>query len=252
MVDIHSHILPGLDDGAESLEEALVMARLAVSSGTRHMAATSHGNYYDYTLEEYRESLEKLQEELAKEAIPLKLYPGMEIFLDDDAASRIQRKELLSLNHTDYLLVEFPFEESEGNVLRRIRLLQEAGWRIVLAHPERYIFVQKDPEFAYYLADQGCVLQINGGSVLGDFGSRCQRMALQLMDDGIAGVIASDAHDTEYRSPDMNRLMEFLDQNFDPAEVKLWISENPSRILKGMPVLDLIDRNTEEEKGKWK
>ena len=76
-------------------------------------------------------------------------------------------------------------------------------------------------------------------------------MALQLMDDGIAGVIASDAHDTEYRSPDMNQLMEFLDRNFDPVEVKLWISENPSRILKGMPVLDLIDRNT-EERGKWK
>ena len=130
MVDIHSHIIPGLDDGAESLEEALVMARLAVSSGIRHMAATSHGNYYDYTLEEYRESLEKLQEELAKEAIPLKLYPGMEIFLDDDAAPLVQRKELLSLNHTDYLLVEFPFEESEGNVLRRIRLLQEAGWKL--------------------------------------------------------------------------------------------------------------------------
>lgn len=251
MVDIHSHILPGLDDGAESLEESLVMARLAVSSGTRHMAATSHGNYYDYTLEEYRESFERLQRELVKEKIPLKLYPGMEIFLDEDAAFMVQRKELLSLNHTDYLLVEFPFDESEGNVLCRLRQLQKEHWRIVLAHPERYIFVQKDPEFAYYLADQGCVLQINGGSVLGDFGSRCQRMALQLMDDGIAGVIASDAHDTEYRSPDMNRLMEFLDQNFDPAEVKLWISENPSRILKGMPVLDLIDRNT-EERGKWK
>lgn len=252
MVDIHSHILSGLDDGAESLEESLVMARLAVASGIRHMAATSHGNYYDYTLEEYRESFERLQRELAKEKIPLKLYPGMEIFLDEDAAFMVQRKELLSLNHTDYLLVEFPFDESEGNVLRRLRQLQKEDWRIVLAHPERYIFVQNDPEFAYYLADQGYVLQINGGSVLGDFGSRCQRMALQLMDDGIAGVIASDAHDTEYRSPDMNRLMEFLDQNFDPAEVKLWISENPSRILKGMPVLDLIDRNTEEEKGKWK
>ena len=69
------------------------------------------------------------------------------------------REGALSLNHTDYLLVEFPFEESEGNVLRRIRLLQEAGWRIVLAHPERYIFVEKDPELAYYLAGQGCVLR---------------------------------------------------------------------------------------------
>ena len=138
MVDIHSHILPGLDDGAESLEEALVMARLAVSSGIRHMAATSHGNYYDYTLEEYRESLEKLQEELAKEAIPLKLYPGMEIFLDDDAASMVQRKELLSLNHTDYLLVEFPFEMKKELANGKLMIGESAG-AIICAPSIQYI-----------------------------------------------------------------------------------------------------------------
>ena len=97
MVDIHSHILPSLDDGSRSLEESLQMARQAVSSGIRHMAATSHGNFYDYTLEDYRKVLRKTQEAFTTEEIPLKLYPGMEIFLDEDAFFLLEKKKLLSL-----------------------------------------------------------------------------------------------------------------------------------------------------------
>lgn len=237
MVDIHSHILPGLDDGAESMEEALMMAQLATASGIYHMAATSHGNYYDYTLEDYQEILERLKEGLARAGIPLKLYPGMEIFLDEDAFSALEQKELLAVNNTDYLLVEFPFDEHPRNVLHRIKLLRNRGWRIILAHPERYIFVQRDPELAYYLAETDCALQINGGSVLGDFGRRSRSLALQFLKDGIVSVIASDAHDGRYRTPDMNRVTGYLTGEFDASEIKMWLSENPSRILRGMPVL---------------
>lgn len=239
MVDIHSHILPSLDDGSRSLEESLQMARQAVSSGIRHMAATSHGNFYDYTLEDYRKVLRKTQEAFTTEQIPLKLYPGMEIFLDEDAFFLLERKELLSLNSTDYLLVEFDFEERPEKVTDRIRRLLDQDWRIVLAHPERYRFIQRDPDLAYDLADLGCVLQVNGGSLLGDFGRTCQQAALRFLEDGIVGAIASDAHDTEYRTPSAERVCQFLESFYEPAAVKLWMSENPSRILKGLPTLDL-------------
>ena len=134
MVDIHSHILPSLDDGSRSLEESLRMASQAVSSGIRHMAATSHGNFYDYTLEDYWTVFRKTQEAFTTEHIPLKLYPGMEIFLDEDAFFLLEKKELLSLNNTDYLLVEFDFEEQPGKAADRIgRLREKAGgscWHI--------------------------------------------------------------------------------------------------------------------------
>ncbi len=239
MVDIHSHILPSLDDGSGSMEETLRMARMAVSSGIRHMAATSHGNFYDYSLEDYKKVFQRAQTALTTEQIPLKLYPGMEIFLDEDAIFLLEKKELLSLNGTDYLLVEFDFEEQPQRAADRIRRLQKLGWRIVLAHPERYRFIQREPELAHYLADEGCVLQINGGSILGDFGGECEKAAELLLEEGLVGVIASDAHDTEYRSPSAERVSRFLESFFDPAAVKLWLSENPSRILKGYPVLDI-------------
>lgn len=239
MVDIHSHILPSLDDGARSLEETLRMAQIAVSSGIRHMAAASHGNFYDYSLEDYEEAFRRAQEALAAEQIPLKLYPGMEIFLDEDAIFLLEKKELLSLNSTDYLLVEFDFEELPQKAVNRIQRLQQRGWKIVLAHPERYRFIQREPDLARYLADEGCVLQVNSSSILGDFGRECERAAEILMEEGLAGVIASDAHDTKYRPPSAERISRFLEKYFEPAAAKLWLSENPSRILKGYPVLDM-------------
>jgi len=251
MVDIHSHILPYIDDGAETLEEAVAMAELAADSGINHIVTSSHGNYYSYSLDEYNESFNKFQEILKEKKIPVTLYPGMEIFLDEYAIQLIKQNRLLSLNKTNYILVEFPFEESVKNVCNRIAALQSCQYRIILAHPERYIFVQKDPELAYYLEEQGCVLQVNQGSLMGDFGEKCRQLASRMLNDGIVGVIATDAHDTKYRSPSIHRLLDYLYRNYSPAEIRLWLSENPSRILKGYPTAGVkldIEKEHENEK----
>ncbi|MCD7761667.1 MAG: hypothetical protein LUI14_00440 [Lachnospiraceae bacterium] len=239
MVDMHCHILPGLDDGAATMDEAVAMAGIAAASGIAHIVATSHGNCppYSYTLEEYREAFDALQEELIQREIPVKLHPGMEIFLDGDAVPLLREKRLLTLGGTETVLAEFPFEERPDVVCRRLDELKEAGYRIVLAHPERYIFLQRDPEFAGYLARSGCVMQINQGSLVGDFGESCRRLAMQMLQEGIVGVIATDAHDTEYRSHDLTRLMRFLEDGCSGRERHIWLSENPSRILKGMQPL---------------
>ena len=245
MVDIHSHILPGLDDGARSIEEAVNMARIAVDSGIYHMAATSHGNYYPYSIEQYMDSFGFLQETLAEQGIPLKLYSGMEIFVDDRAIKLLKGRKLLTLNNTDYILIEFDFEERVSNVLRWIHKIQNMGYRIVLAHPERYIFIQNDLELAFFLEETGCVLQVNGGSLLGNFGKDCQYIAGKLMRNGIVGVLATDAHDTRYRFPDLRVLWGFMSHNESSVTAKLLLSENPSRILKGYEVL-----RREHDKGK--
>lgn len=213
------------------------MASIAAESGIYHMAATSHGNYYPYTIEQYNDAFHRLQEAITAHKIPLKLYSGMEIFLDDDAFLHLERGELLTLNHTNYLLVEFDFGEMPSNMIRRIQKLQKMGYRVVVAHPERYIAVQKDPELALFLYEQDCTLQVNGGSLLGMFGRRCRQASERLMGEGIAGVIATDAHDTEYRSPDIQELVNYLTQNYGFSVMKMLLSENPSRILKGYDIL---------------
>lgn len=237
MVDIHSHILPGLDDGAETLEEAVQIAETAVASEIYHMAATSHGNIYPYTLEEYRRSFEQLQNTLIERKIRLKLYSGMEIFLNEDAFERLNKGELLTLNKTDYLLVEVDFEEWTANVIRWIEKLRERGYRVILAHPERYMFLQRDPELAYYLGEQGCVLQLNAGSIAGDFGRNCEELSWQFLRNGIVGAVATDTHDRRYRSPDIRKVARLLAQELGSMETKLLLSENPSRILKGYNIL---------------
>lgn len=237
MVDIHSHILPFIDDGARTLDEALQMASIAAKNGINHIVATSHGNYYPYTLDEYRKSFQRLQHAIRERNIPVTLYAGMEIFMDDQVFSLIDEKKLLTINSTNNLLVEFPFEEDPDRVCDSIAKLIKKQYNIVLAHPERYIFIQKNPEMAYYLEDMGCVLQVNRGSILGEFGERCRNLAIRMMDDGIVKVIATDAHDTEYRSPSIQKLVKLLERRYSPLEIRLWMSENPSRIIKGYDVL---------------
>lgn len=185
MVDLHMHILPGLDDGSDSMEESIRMARLAAESGVNYIAASSHGNCYDYTLADYEKQFAGLQRELDRQKIPVKLYHAMEILMNRNAQQLLEEGKLLSVNHTGYLLIEFDFDENLERVYRMVAYLQRMKYNIILAHPERYSFVQEDPEIAYYLAERGCVLQVNKGSILGEMGSNCQRMAEMMLEDGI-------------------------------------------------------------------
>ncbi len=246
MVDIHAHILPYLDDGADSLETAIVMASQAVQSNINHMLASSHGNLYPYSIEDYKKQLKILQTELRHRQIPLTLYPGMEIYTEANTKTLLEQNKLLTINNTNYILIEFPFEESTGNVCNRIAEFQQIGYNIVLAHPERYLFIQKDPELAYFLEDQGCILQLNKGSILGQFGKGCQILSMQMLRDGIVGIIASDTHDGRYRTPSIKNLIMLLRNIYTESEIKLWLSENSSRILKGYPIIRL---NTLNDKG---
>lgn len=237
MVDLHMHILPGLDDGSDSMEESIRMARLAAESGVNYIAASSHGNCYDYTLADYEKQFAGLQRELDRQKIPVKLYHAMEILMNRNAQQLLEEGKLLSVNHTGYLLIEFDFDENPERVYRMVAYLQRMKYNVILAHPERYSFVQADPEIAYYLAERGCVLQVNKGSILGEMGSECQRMAEMMLEDGIVQVIASDAHDSQYRTPQMDELIRYLKKRYTSMEIKMWLSENPSRILKGYPTI---------------
>ena len=237
MVDLHMHILPGLDDGSDSMEESIRMARLAAESGVNYIAASSHGNCYDYTLADYEKQFAGLQRELDRQKNPVKLYHAMEILMNRNAQQLLEEGKLLSVNHTGYLLIEFDFDENLERVYRMVAYLQRMKYNIILAHPERYSFVQEDPEIAYYLAERGCVLQVNKGSILGEMGSNCQRMAEMMLEDGIVQVIASDAHDSQYRTPQMDELIRYLKKRYTSMEIKMWLSENPSRILKGYPTI---------------
>lgn len=230
MIDLHSHILPELDDGSQSLRESLAMARMAVDSGITAMVATPH--CIDDRSREVYAAWELLREVLREHEVPLKLLPGMEIFGTPDTARLLQEGRLLTLNGSRYPLIEFPFHSTGEEETWILRSVCRAGFRPVVAHPERYAWVQRDPEILNRWHRMGCLLQVNRGSLLGRFGRHAQETAIELTDRGFAAVVASDAHSPQVRTPWMKDVWELLSGEFSPRCAKTLLQDNPRRILK--------------------
>lgn len=238
MIDLHSHILPELDDGAQSLQESLEMARMAVDSGITVMAATPHCAHD--RAGEVRESWQLLCEALRENEIPLKLLPGMEIFGTADTVRLLKEGKLLTLNGSRYPLVEFGFRSTGDEETLILRGLCKAGYRPVVAHPERYSYVQRSPRLVNQWQRMGCLIQVNRGSLLGRFGRQAQVMAVELVERGFAAVVATDAHSARVRTPWMRDIREILSKEISPQCARALLLENPKRILKNeqMPPIE--------------
>lgn len=234
MIDLHSHILPELDDGSQSLQESLAMARMAVESGVTVMAATPHCT--DSGAREIYIAWKLLRLALKENHIPLKLFLGMEIFGTENTLKLLREKKLFTLNGSRYPLIEFSFHSDGEQETRILRSLCKAGLRPVVAHPERYSYIQYDPEILNKWHHMGCVMQVNRGSLLGRFGVQAQDIALEMVERKFASVVASDAHSPQVRTPWMEDVQKLLSQEFSPGYSRLLLLENPARILKNYPL----------------
>lgn len=229
MIDLHSHILPGLDDGARDMQEAVKMAAMAAESGVAAMAVTPHcvrGN-----TQEVYEAWKMLRRQLRQAEIPLKLYIGMEIFGTTETAELLQQGVLTTLNGSRYPLIEFGFRTDGEEETEILESVIRAGFRPMVAHPERYEYVQRDPELINLWYKMGCLLQINRGSLLGRFGSAAREMGLALVDRGFATVVASDAHSAQFRTPWMADVRQLLRREFPAGASRYLLHDNPRRIL---------------------
>ena len=238
MIDLHSHILPGLDDGAQEPEESLHMAALAVDSGVSHMVATPHCR--EGGAHRVREALTYTRQLLQQSGIPLKLYSGMEIFGSWETARLLQEGKLLTLNHSRYPLIEFEFVSDGVPETEILRSVLRAGYRPLVAHPERDVYVQQNPELVDQWIRMGCLLQINKGSLTGRFGSAPRAMALEMVDRGLATVVSSDAHSPHARTPWMYDAWDLIARHISPIAAEQLLLENPRKILnnENLPALE--------------
>ncbi len=236
MVDIHCHILPEVDDGAESLGEALEMARMAVRSGVTDLVATSHFQGDEENMEAlghmYRQ-FQRLEAAVRREQIPLKLHLGAEVLCLPGTVELARDRQLPTIGDTDYVLCEFYFDVPYEFMDEILAQIAGAGYRPIVAHPERYRVIQQEPRLARRWFRRGYVIQMNKGSILGAFGGRVQDAAHWLLEMGFVHMIASDAHSARRRTTDLSRLRRWLLEHYPAGYEHLLLEENPARLLRG-------------------
>jgi protein-tyrosine phosphatase len=238
MIDIHCHILPGLDDGATSWEESLAMARIAAADGVETVIATPHqlGNYGHNHSSSIRELVGQLQQRLDGASIPLTVLPGADVRVEPDLVERLAADQVLTLgDRRRHVLLELPHElylPLEPVLIQ----LKSRGISGILSHPERNLGLLADGSIVEKLVDAGCLMQVTSGSLLGTFGSACQRMAESMLKKGLVHFLASDGHSSRQRRPRMLAACQRAAQLTDQATSLELCHQNPKRVCRGEAV----------------
>ena len=231
MIDLHCHVLAGIDDGPQTLDDSIALARAAARNGTRTIVATPHVSWhYDNDAATIARLVEKTNAALAEAGVEVTVLAGAEVAIT--RAVELDPAELaaLTLGGGPWLLVEFPFTPIAEGLDSLVFELVERGHRIVLAHPERSPAFQRDPELLESLVRGGALTSLTAGSLVGRFGGAVRRFALELAEAELVHNVASDAHDAEGRGPGIAE--ELRKSGLEPLGE--WLTESvPAAILSG-------------------
>ncbi|MBI3941535.1 MAG: tyrosine protein phosphatase [Chloroflexi bacterium] len=238
MIDLHSHILPGFDDGPQELDESIAMATMAVAAGTSHLAATPHNtNWRAGNLQqEIHRRVATLQAELDARQVPLKLLVGVEVYLLPELRQQIAAKQAYPLDNTRYMLVELPFTTWPNYTEQMLFELQIMGYTPIIAHPERYTAVYENLERVVPLVERGMLLQLTSTSITGEMGSRAVEAARQLLDHNLAHLVASDAHNSTKRPPVLSQARLILEDWVGAERALQLVQTVPQAIIDNRPV----------------
>lgn len=205
MIDLHAHVLPGLDDGPETLADSLQLLRTMQEQGTEIVVAAVHA--YDGRYNVASEALLKAHAELLpvleEEGLTIRVLPSMELYLSFDLLGAVKRQGVVGLGDASsrYIVVELPHREFPAYTERALFELMMAGYRPILNHPERNRGIQKDPDLMYRLADRGVLAMVTAASLLGRFTPVAQGLAEEFLREGVADLVMTDAHDLSGRRP---------------------------------------------------
>lgn len=241
MIDLHTHVLPGIDDGPATVEGSLALARAAVADGATTLVATPH-----VTWEIQNDSaaiaagVRDLQAELDRAGIALELRTGAEVAitrafeLDDEELARLR------LGGGAWLLAECPLSSAAPGFDGALASIAARGHRIVLAHPERSPVMQRDPELLRRLVASGMLTSVTAGALLGRFGSTVQRFSLWMFEEDLVHNVASDAHDTRRRPPGIGEALAYADAQLPGVSERAeWLTMSvPRAMLAGDPIPD--------------
>ena len=239
MIDLHCHLLPGVDDGSKNMDISLKLANDAVRDGIDYALLTPHhmnGVYLNHKRAVIQQTQE-FQVELDRHKVPLKVFPGQEVRINGDLLTALDQDDILFADEGGrYLMLEFPDDDVPNYTSNMIYELMQRGIIPIIVHPERNTKIMKKPDILYRLLNRGCLSQITAGSYVGAFGYKVQKFSKQLIQTGQAYVFASDAHDLPNRKYEMTNAFAKLNHEFGNDYVSRF-SENAKRIINGDNIL---------------
>ncbi len=238
MIDLHSHILPGIDDGAKDIEMSLAMARLAIADGTTHIACTPHfmPGVYENNLPVITKLIAALEIAFLENNINLTLIRGGDIHIAPDIAEKLSNGTLPTLGTSKYFLFEPPHHVVPPGIKQLCKGIINAGYMPVLTHPERLTWIENNYQLICALDELGVVVQITAGSITGTFGKRAQYWSERMLDEGRVDIIASDAHNTGSRPPGLSRARDAITKRLSEEAATLMVQVNPECILQNLLV----------------
>ena len=233
-IDIHNHLLYGIDDGIKTKEEMLTLLKDAVNGGIKKMIFTPHFKEHVFEVNKalLLERFNEVQSLIRYEEMELEVYLGTEIFLTHNTSQLLSEGRIQTLNDTSYLLVETHFVNQciTYDLDEELYNLSVDGYRVILAHPERYQFVRENTKKIEQYVESGYYMQLNVGSL---FKPHLYKLAIKLLDHNLIHFIASDAHDAEFRRPELQKGYEFILKRYGQVRADDLFYNNPNHVIKG-------------------
>jgi protein-tyrosine phosphatase len=241
LIDLHCHLLPGIDDGSKDLAMSLAMARMASADGISTIACTPHilPGIYNNSGPAIRKAIARLAESIAKAGIPISLVTGADVHIACDLAVQLRDDRALTINGSRYLLLEPPHHVLPPRLEDLIFGLQTAGYVPILTHPERLSWLEGHYDLVGRLVSSSVLMQITAGSVMGRFGRRPCYWAERMLDEGLCHLLATDAHNTEQRAPRMADARDFVAQRLGDDEAINLVLRRPQGILNNLSPAEL-------------
>lgn len=233
-IDIHSHILPQIDDGAKNFDVSMKMLRTAWADGIRKIIATPHykPGHHNAGPEKIHSLITRIRREAEKEGIEAELYSGNEFYYHDGMFRKLDEGGAETLAGSSYVLIEFDPMEGFGYIRGGLYEALAHGWRPVLAHAERYSAILGKTENVEELVRLGSCIQVNAGSILGRTGPGAKQFAKRLLKERLVHFVATDAHDAERRKPALSGCAKYISRKYGEAYARRIFQENPVHILQ--------------------
>lgn len=232
-IDVHSHILPGVDDGSGSMKHTIEMLKLANQEGIKSIIATPHYacGANNKTVEELQNIREQVQIEALKIDKNFQIFLGNELYYSDSIIEDLKVKKAMTLAESNYALVEFSIRASYDTIYNGIKSLILAGYAPILAHVERYQCLKKEEDLIMELIELGAYIQMNSNSLQGSFMDKEASYNRKLFSRGLIHFIGSDCHDAKYRTPKMESTVKILSKKIDKQLLNRVFQDNPQKIL---------------------